>query len=56
MYSLECLCKFRDRWTEVEGIPAQFDLGTAVVLAQQIAAQRNSPVRVVDDWGNQVWP
>jgi hypothetical protein len=56
VFSIECLCKFRDRWTEVEGVPAQFDFPTAVVIAQQIAQQRNGPTRVVNDWGEQVWP
>ena len=55
MYYLECQCKVRNVWNEVEGMRPFADLGQAVWAARQVAMRRKTAVRVVDDFGNVVW-
>ena len=54
MYYLECQCKFRDRWNELEGYAPFASLAFAIQTARMLTMQRRSAVRVVDDFGN-VW-
>ena len=55
MFYLECQCRFRNVWNEVEGVQPFADLAQAVWAARQIAFQRRTAVRGVDDQGNLVW-
>jgi hypothetical protein len=55
MFYLECQCQFRNVWNEVEGVSPYADLNTAIWAARQIAFQRRTAVRIVDDAGNLVW-
>jgi hypothetical protein len=55
MFYLECQCRFRYTWSEVEGVPPYADLNQAIWAARQIMQQRRTAVRIVDDVGNLVW-
>jgi hypothetical protein len=56
MYYLECQCKYRNVWNEVDGVAPMWDFNQAVSWARIISNQRRTPTRVVDDQGAQVWP
>jgi len=56
MYYLECQCRFRNVWNEIEGLPPFQDLLSAITWARSEWASRRSPVRVVDSYGRQMWP
>jgi len=51
MYTLECLCKFRDQFNEIEGLPPFENYRAAMVRAIYEANQRRTKVRIVDDYG-----
>jgi len=56
MYWVECQCKFRGTWTEVDGIQQPYDsVEQAIYAARVIRANRRSPTRVIDYLGNVVW-
>ncbi len=55
MFYLECQCKFRNVWNEVENLAPYPDLRSAVAAAVRISIQRRTPVRIVDDYGQVVW-
>lgn len=55
MFYLECQCRYRYTWSEVEGVPPYADLNTAIWAARNIAQRRRTAVRIVDDAGNLVW-
>lgn len=55
MFYLECLCKFRDAWSEVEGAPVYEDYQAALSAARVIAANRRTRVRALDEYGQVVF-
>lgn len=55
MYWIECQCKFRNAWNEVEGLHPFANLFQAISTAQRIGTQRRTPTRIVDDAGRIVW-
>jgi len=54
MYYLECQCRFRNTWTELEGYGPFASLPLAIQTARALTIQKRSAVRVIDDNGN-VW-
>lgn len=55
MFYLECQCRTRYTWSEVDGVPPFANLNQAIWAARQIMQQRRTAVRIVDDVGNLVW-
>jgi hypothetical protein len=55
MFYIECQCRFRGVWNEVDNMPPVAGIHQALQLAAAISQQRRTPVRVVDDLGNVVW-
>jgi hypothetical protein len=55
MYYLECQCRFRNVWNEIEGIGAFANFGTAIQVAAYQARARRAPVRIIDDSGQVVY-
>ena len=51
MFHLECLCRFRNVWTQTEGVPEFPILSMAIIRARFLAAQNRRAYRVVDDAG-----
>lgn len=52
MYYLECQCRFTGKWDEVENIQPFLNPEDANWAARNMAMQKRTTVRVVDDWGN----
>jgi len=52
VFSLYCLCKFRNQFTELEP-PQEFtDPHSAIWAARNVALSKRTTVRVVDEQGN----
>jgi hypothetical protein len=52
MYYLECQCRFTGQWDEVESTGPFRELHAAQWAARNMAMQKRTTVRVVDDAGN----
>lgn len=52
MYYLECQCRFRNVWNEIENTGPFSNLQQAMWAARAQALTRRTAVRVVDDQGN----
>ena len=52
MFSLWCLCRFRNRFTEMEPPQEYASIEQAQWAARQAAMSKRVPVRVVDEQGN----
>ena len=55
MFYLECQCKFRNVWNELEGMPPIGTFAAAIQVAVYQSRIRRTPVRVVDDSGQVVY-
>jgi hypothetical protein len=55
MYYLECQCKFRNVWNEIEGLHPYGRFQDAIYAANFFTSTRRTPVRVVDDSGQVVY-
>jgi hypothetical protein len=51
MYYLECQCRFTGQWDEVESVKPFANLQDANWAARNLAMQKRTTVRVVDDAG-----
>lgn len=51
MFSLYCLCKFRNRFTELEPVQEFSNVQSAIWAARNVAMQKRTSVRVVDEQG-----
>jgi hypothetical protein len=51
MFYLECQCKFRNVWNEIEGLHPFHTLADAIRSATFQQQQRRTQVRVVNDAG-----
>jgi hypothetical protein len=54
MFYLECQCKFRHVWNEIDNVGPFQNLDQATWAARQQVLNRRTAVRVTDDQGN-VW-
>lgn len=52
MFTLYCLCKFRNRFTELEPAQEFANVQSAIWAARNVAMQKRTAVRVVDEQGN----
>ncbi len=55
MFSLYCLCQFRNRFTELEPPQEYVNIQDAIWAARAVAMNKRVPVRVVDEQGRTVF-
>jgi hypothetical protein len=55
MFYLECQCRLRNVWNEIEGMQPFFAFGDAIRAAYFQAQQRKTQVRITDDSGQVVY-
>lgn len=51
MFYLQCQCRFTNQWDDMENVPPFSDLNAAHWAARNVAMQKRTAVRVVDNAG-----